>query len=285
MSWQPVLLDSSDKVNVSARRLHRHLGHDRQRAVGPGADDQPGSAPREFLVGRERSVSELVAVWLRGLLASFVHAPRSMTMSCSYVCPSTSIDRTRGVAHPSRAAVPVRPEVQRFGIYAYCQCAEAGAPDGGGPAGRRPVLVAKGRFQAFVDDARLFGRDWGLRLTDVKASVLADQRCDAFPARCLAQRGGGQEGGETLAIELPDGLVVRRVKGGAVTEDHRSNRGRHPGWGRWCRVRFRQAVGRRRLSDYGAETGRGRSGRGRGYQVDQARRFVEARHSQRRQPE
>ena len=45
-----------------------------------------------------------------------------------------------------------------------------------GPLGDDLVLVAKGRFQAFVDDARLFGRDWGLRLADVKASVLADQR-------------------------------------------------------------------------------------------------------------
>jgi hypothetical protein len=145
-------------------------------------------------------------------------------------------------------------------------------PTAVGPLGDDLVLVAKGRFQASVDDARLFGRDWGLRLTDVKASVLADQRMR-------------RSAWHTLAIELPDGLVVRRVKGGAVTEDHRSNRGRHPGWGRWCRVRFRRDVGRRRLSDYGAETRRGRSGRGRGYQVDQARRFVEARHSQRRQPE
>jgi len=58
-----------DKVNVSARSLLDHLRHDRQRAMGPRADDQAGSAPRELLVGRERSVSELVAVWLRGLLA------------------------------------------------------------------------------------------------------------------------------------------------------------------------------------------------------------------------
>jgi pimeloyl-ACP methyl ester carboxylesterase len=33
------------------------------------------------------------------------------------------------------------------------------------------VLLAKGRFQAIVDDARLFGRDWGFRLADVKAPV------------------------------------------------------------------------------------------------------------------
>ena len=33
------------------------------------------------------------------------------------------------------------------------------------------VLVAKGRFQAIVDDARLFGRDWGFRLADVAAPV------------------------------------------------------------------------------------------------------------------
>ena len=33
------------------------------------------------------------------------------------------------------------------------------------------VLVARGRFQAIVDDARLFGRDWGFRLSDVAAPV------------------------------------------------------------------------------------------------------------------
>ena len=41
------------------------IGRDRQRAVSTGADDQPASAPRELLVGRQRSVSELstVAAW------------------------------------------------------------------------------------------------------------------------------------------------------------------------------------------------------------------------------
>jgi pimeloyl-ACP methyl ester carboxylesterase len=33
------------------------------------------------------------------------------------------------------------------------------------------VLLAKGRFQAIIDDARLFGRDWGFRLSDVTAPV------------------------------------------------------------------------------------------------------------------
>jgi pimeloyl-ACP methyl ester carboxylesterase len=33
------------------------------------------------------------------------------------------------------------------------------------------VLAARGRFQALVDDARLFGRDWDFRLADVKAPV------------------------------------------------------------------------------------------------------------------
>lgn len=33
------------------------------------------------------------------------------------------------------------------------------------------VLVARGGFQAIVDDARLFGRDWGFRLADVSAPV------------------------------------------------------------------------------------------------------------------
>ncbi|KUI22718.1 alpha/beta hydrolase [Mycobacterium sp. GA-1285] len=33
------------------------------------------------------------------------------------------------------------------------------------------VLISKGRFQAIVDDARLFGRDWRFRLSDVSAPV------------------------------------------------------------------------------------------------------------------
>ena len=33
------------------------------------------------------------------------------------------------------------------------------------------ALTARGRFQALVDDLRLFGRDWGFRLADVKAPV------------------------------------------------------------------------------------------------------------------
>ena len=33
------------------------------------------------------------------------------------------------------------------------------------------ALTSRGRFQALVDDARLFGRDWGFRLADVKAPV------------------------------------------------------------------------------------------------------------------
>jgi pimeloyl-ACP methyl ester carboxylesterase len=33
------------------------------------------------------------------------------------------------------------------------------------------VLVARGGFQAVIDDARLFGRDWGFRLNDVRAPV------------------------------------------------------------------------------------------------------------------
>jgi pimeloyl-ACP methyl ester carboxylesterase len=33
------------------------------------------------------------------------------------------------------------------------------------------VLLAKGGFQAIIDDARLFGRDWGFRLADVSAPV------------------------------------------------------------------------------------------------------------------
>lgn len=33
------------------------------------------------------------------------------------------------------------------------------------------ILLAKGRYQAIIDDARLFGRHWGFRLADVSAPV------------------------------------------------------------------------------------------------------------------
>ena len=141
----------SDKVNVSARGLRHHLGHDRQRAVGPCADDQLGSAPRELLVGRERSVSELAAVWLRGLLAPFAHGT-SADDDVVLVRASLDLDRPEPEkshihhappgAHTSpRCAsspvwffnstlkrfitTPLRRDIQHFGIYADCQCAES----------------------------------------------------------------------------------------------------------------------------------------------------------------
>jgi hypothetical protein len=83
----------SDKVNVSARGLRHYLGHDRQVAVGPGADDQPGSAPREVLVGRERGVSELGALWLGGFFAPFAHST-SVDDDVVLVRSSLDLDRT-----------------------------------------------------------------------------------------------------------------------------------------------------------------------------------------------
>ena len=64
------------------------------------------------------------------------------------------------------------------------------------------VLVARGRFQAIVDDARLFGRDWGFRLADVKAPVVwwhgdADH---------IVPLGGAQ----AAAATLPDAELVLR---------------------------------------------------------------------------
>src|SRR4029079_11651753 len=60
--------------------------------MGPRAYQQLGSAPRELLVGRERSVSELVAVWLRGLLAPFAH-DTSVDDDVVLVRPSLDLDR------------------------------------------------------------------------------------------------------------------------------------------------------------------------------------------------
>ena len=128
-----------------------------------------------------------------GFLLRLRTAPRSMTMSCSYVRPSTSIDpnpRSRTSITCRRTRPSGSPTLRNLRLLSVrgSRCAR-----------RRwarwattVVLVAKGRFQAFVDDARLFGRDWGLRLTDVKASVLADQSMRRLPARCLAQVGSMQ---------------------------------------------------------------------------------------------
>src|SRR5207344_1779415 len=66
-----VLGGNGGEVHVPTSSLLDHFGHDRQRAVGSGADDQSASTPGQFLVGRQGCVSELVAESLRGLLVSF----------------------------------------------------------------------------------------------------------------------------------------------------------------------------------------------------------------------
>lgn len=64
------------------------------------------------------------------------------------------------------------------------------------------ILAAKGRFQAMVDDVRLFGRDWGFRLADVKVRVRW-WHGDADPiVPC--------EAAEAAASQLPDvDFIVR----------------------------------------------------------------------------
>jgi len=77
------------------------------------------------------------------------------------------------------------------------------------------ALLAKGRFQAVVDDARLFGRDWGFRLADVKVPVRW-WHGDADP---IVPLGAAQ----TAAAHLPDAeLIVRPDEshlGGFATAD------------------------------------------------------------------
>ena len=103
----------SDKLDVSVRSLRRHLGHDRQRAVGPGADDQPGSAPGSSSSAESGVCPNLSRYGFEGFLLRLRTVPRSMTTSCSYACPSTSIDpnpRSR-----TSITTPFRAEIQHFG--------------------------------------------------------------------------------------------------------------------------------------------------------------------------
>jgi pimeloyl-ACP methyl ester carboxylesterase len=62
------------------------------------------------------------------------------------------------------------------------------------------VHVATGHFQAIVDDARLFGRDWGFRLQDVKAPVRWWQG-DADPIVTF-------DGAEVAASRLPNAELI-----------------------------------------------------------------------------
>ena len=78
------------------------------------------------------------------------------------------------------------------------------------------ALLAKGRFQAVVDDARLFGRDWGFRLADVLG-----RRCGggtATPTTSCRWRDA-----EKAVQHLPDAELVLRPEeshlGGFATAD------------------------------------------------------------------
>ena len=77
------------------------------------------------------------------------------------------------------------------------------------------VLFLKGRCQAFVDDARLFGRDWGFRLADVKVPVRW-WHGDADPYVSLAAA-------EVAVSHLPDAELILRPGeshlGGFATAD------------------------------------------------------------------
>jgi pimeloyl-ACP methyl ester carboxylesterase len=63
------------------------------------------------------------------------------------------------------------------------------------------VLAAKGGFQAVVDDARLFGRDWGFRLADVKVPVRW-WHGDADPIVTF-------DDAKTAVSRLPDAELIR----------------------------------------------------------------------------
>ncbi|HET9874972.1 MAG TPA: alpha/beta hydrolase [Mycobacterium sp.] len=64
------------------------------------------------------------------------------------------------------------------------------------------VHVAEGRFRAIVDDVRLFGRDWGFKLADVKAKVRW-WHGDADPIVPLA-------GAQAAVSRLPDAELILR---------------------------------------------------------------------------
>jgi hypothetical protein len=72
-----------DEFHAPAISLLPELRRDRKRTVSPCADDQLAPAPRDVLVGRQRSVAIDSAVGFEGFLIRLRTSPRSMTTSCS----------------------------------------------------------------------------------------------------------------------------------------------------------------------------------------------------------
>jgi hypothetical protein len=68
-----VLCGDGGEVYAPATSFLGDLGHDRERSMESGADDESASTPGEFLSGRQRGVSELASVRLRGSLLPFPH--------------------------------------------------------------------------------------------------------------------------------------------------------------------------------------------------------------------
>ena len=83
------------QIHAPTFSLRDDLRSDRQRAVGPGADDQPAPAPRQLLRRRQRGVPEFSAVRLRGTFFRLRTFPPSMTTSYSKSSPPTLMDPNR----------------------------------------------------------------------------------------------------------------------------------------------------------------------------------------------
>ena len=90
---QPTCLLCGDGSEVYAptTSLLQNLGHDRERAMGAGADDQPSSAPGQLLVSGQRSMPELIAISLRRLLLAFPH-PATLDDDVVLVLPPLDLD-------------------------------------------------------------------------------------------------------------------------------------------------------------------------------------------------
>jgi hypothetical protein len=86
-----VLCGEGGEVNAPTTSLLENLRHDRQRTIGASADDQPASAPGELLLSRQRSMPELIAVWLRRLLLTLPH-PATLDDDVVLVLPPLDLD-------------------------------------------------------------------------------------------------------------------------------------------------------------------------------------------------
>jgi hypothetical protein len=112
-----VLCGDGGEVYAPTTSLLEDLGHDRQRAVGAGADDEPTPPQGSFSSADKGVCPNSSRYGFEGFFFRSCTRPPSMTMSWTYSRPSTSMDPNRSsrtcISVTSRCVIGRRTGVAR----------------------------------------------------------------------------------------------------------------------------------------------------------------------------